>query len=55
MASGSQKPTFSQYGVNPACEGCGRKLVAKDEPAMWFRGLPAPAGVFGYCCWGKAT
>ncbi len=50
MAEGSQKPTFSQYKVKPLCAGCGRKLVAKDESAMWFVGQPKPK-VYGYCCW----
>ncbi len=54
MAEPSRKPTFSQYHVKPVCAGCGRKLKAKDEPCMWFRGGSTPA-VFGYCCWTKAA
>ncbi len=54
MPDGSRKPTFKDYAVKPVCGGCGRKLVAKAEPCMWFRNLPKPAAVFGLCCWGKA-
>jgi hypothetical protein len=54
MAAGSQKPTFKDYNVKPVCVGCGRKLVAKNEMAMWFIGHPHKA-VYGLCCWDKAA
>ncbi len=54
MAAGSEAVSFKKYGVQPVCAGCGRKLIKKDEPAMWFVGLPMPA-VYGSCCWGQAT
>lgn len=53
-AAGSQKPTCKQYGVKPVCQGCGRKLVIKDETALWFEGYPRKA-VFGPCCFHLAT
>ena len=53
-AAGSQKPTCKQYGVKPVCQGCGRKLVIKDETALWFEGFPRKA-VFGSCCFHLAT
>ena len=53
MAEASRKPTFSQYGVQPVCGGCGRKLKATE--ALWFRGWPLPAAVFGMCCQAKAA
>jgi len=52
-AAPSRKPTFKDYGVKPVCSGCGRKLVAKDEPAMWF--ASNPGRVFGLCCWKLAA
>lgn len=54
MADPSRPPTFKQYGVEPVCAGCGRKLIASKEPAMWFQGIPTPA-VWGYCCWKEAA
>lgn len=55
MADPSRPPTFSQYKVQPVCGGCGRRLVASKEPAMWFRNLPPAAAVFGVCCWQSAS
>lgn len=54
MAEGSRKPTFSQYKVKAVCSGCGRKLVAKDESAMWFVNIPT-VSVYGACCWHLAA
>lgn len=54
-AEGSQKPTFKQYGLtSPACAGCGRKIVAAHEPALWFTGYPTRA-VFAPCCFHLAV
>jgi hypothetical protein len=53
-AEPSRKPTFKEYGVKAVCSGCGRKLVAKNEMALWFVGHPGK-DVFGLCCWGKAA
>ncbi len=50
MAQGSEAVSFKKYGVQPICAGCGRKLVKKDEQALWFVGQPKPK-VYGYCCW----
>lgn len=49
MSSPSRPPNFKQYRVKPRCYGCGRRLVAKHEPFMWFTGGTRPA-VFGDCC-----
>lgn len=46
--------TFAKYGVKPVCSGCGRRLVAKEEPALWFVGFPRRA-VYGMCCFAKAA
>ncbi len=54
MASGSEAVSFKKYGVKPVCSGCGRKLVKKNEPAMWFVGFPAPA-VYGIECFKAAA
>ncbi len=54
MPEGSRKPTFKDYNVAPVCSGCGRKLVAKNEPCMAFTGFPSRA-VYGYCCWTEAA
>jgi hypothetical protein len=54
MAAGSQKPTFKDYQVKPFCAGCGRKLVASKEPAMWFVGYPSHA-VYGIECFKEAA
>ena len=40
----SSAPNTKNYGGDPYCLTCGRK-VAADESA-WFRGFPLPAGVF---------
>jgi len=53
MAEPSRKPTFKQYGVQPVCGGCGRKLAATE--ALWFRGWPLPVAVFGRCCLEQAS
>jgi len=53
MANPSRKPTFSQYGVEQVCAGCGRHLTA-SEP-LWFVGYPKPAAVYGPCCFDKAA
>lgn len=55
MAEGSEAVSFKKYGVEPVCGGCGRRLVKKDEMALWFRGWPLPASVFGSCCWTLAA
>ncbi len=54
MAAPSRPPNFRQYGLKPVCAGCGRKLVAKNEMAMWFVGYPTPA-VYGKECFGLAS
>ncbi len=53
VAEPSRPPNFRQYAVDRRCYGCQRKLVAKDEPAMWFTGHPY-AAVFGACCFAIA-
>lgn len=53
-AAPSRPPNCKQYGVRPICSGCGRKLVIKDEMALWFVGHPT-RGVYGQCCWAKAA
>lgn len=49
MAAPSRPPNFRAYSVKPVCAGCGRKLVAKNEMALWFVGHPV-AAVYGPEC-----
>ena len=54
MAAPSRPPNFRQYAVDRRCYGCQRKLVAKNETALWFTGWPY-AAVFASCCFHMAA
>jgi len=54
MADPSRPPNCTQYEVRRECYGCGRKLVLKDEMALWFVGHPRRA-VFASCCFHLAA